>query len=145
MISDKLLIFITSWILENTEFEKNRPLRHFLVYLKKKCQIKLVIHQIIVKSKPIISKKGYFFINDLEPEENICDQSIILHEMIHHYQKNSSRSFDLDQRTIWTLQERQAIYYQNLFLISQKRKIMAKDQKMFCNVKVDRIRSAVQI
>ena len=30
--------------------------------------------------------------------------------------------FDLDQRTLWTLQERQAIYYQNLFLISQKRK-----------------------
>ena len=42
--------------------------------------------------------------------------------MVHHYQKNSKRSFDLDERTLWTLQERQAIYYQNLFLISQKRK-----------------------
>ena len=29
---------------------------------------------------------------------------------------------DLDEQTLWTLQERQAIYYQNLFLISQKRK-----------------------
>ena len=69
-----------------------------------------------------VKESGIFFIDDLEPEKNICDQSIILHEMVHHYQKNSSRSFDLDQRTIWTLQERQAIYYQNLFLISQKRK-----------------------
>ena len=67
----------------------------------------------------------------------MCDQSIILHEMIHHYQKNSKRSFDLDQRTLWTLQERQALYYQNLFLISQKRKKMVtRDLKTFYNVKV---------
>ena len=65
----------------------------------------------------------------------MCDQSIILHEMIHHYQKNSKRSFDLDQRTL-TLQERQALYYQNLFLISQKRKNNNKDLKTFYNVKV---------
>ena len=69
-----------------------------------------------------VKSDGIYFINDMEPEENICDQSIILHEMVHHYQKNSKRSFDLDERTLWTLQERQAIYYQNLFLISQKRK-----------------------
>ena len=69
-----------------------------------------------------IKNDGIYYINDLIPEKKMCDQSIILHEMIHHYQKNSKRSFDLDQRTLWTLQERQALYYQNLFLISQKRK-----------------------
>ena len=55
--------------------------------------------------------------------------------MIHHYQKNANRSFDLDEKTLWTLQERQAIYYQNLFLISQKRKNGGKGPKMFFSVR----------
>ena len=70
----------------------------------------------------MLKTKEFFFRDNLSPEDDICHKSIILHEMIHHYQKNSSRSFDLDQKTLWTLQERQALYYQNLFLISQKRK-----------------------
>ena len=35
--------------------------------------------------------------------------------------ESGKRKIDLDEKTIWTLQERQALYYQNLFLISQKR------------------------
>jgi hypothetical protein len=42
--------------------------------------------------------------------------------LVHHYQKNSGKKIDLDKKTLWTLQERQALYYQNLFLISEKRK-----------------------
>ena len=40
--------------------------------------------------------------------------------MIHHYQKNHDKKIDLDDRTLWTLQERQAIFYQNLFLLQAK-------------------------
>ena len=29
--------------------------------------------------------------------------------MVHHYQKNDDRVIELDERTLWTLQERQAI------------------------------------
>ena len=68
-----------------------------------------------------VKESGIFYIDSLKPEENICDRSIILHELVHHYQKNDDRVIDLDEHTLWTLQERQAIYYQNLFLISQKR------------------------
>ena len=68
-----------------------------------------------------IKNEGIFYRDNLVPDNNICHLSIILHEMVHHYQKNSNRTFDLDERTLWTLQERQALYYQNLFLISQKR------------------------
>ena len=42
--------------------------------------------------------------------------------MVHHYQKNLSGDFDLDEQTMWTLQERQALFYQNLFLYQQKTK-----------------------
>ena len=68
-----------------------------------------------------VKDSGIFYIDKMQPEKDICDKSIILHEMVHHYQKNDDRVIELDERTLWTLQERQAIYYQNLFLISQKR------------------------
>ena len=69
-----------------------------------------------------VKDSGIFYIDKLNPSDDICDQSIILHELFHHYQKNRLTNIDLDEQTLWTLQERQAIYYQNLFLISQKRK-----------------------
>ena len=34
-----------------------------------------------------IKNDGIYYINDLIPESKMCDQSIILHEMVHHYQK----------------------------------------------------------
>ena len=123
MISNNLLAFLTSWIIENTEFNKKIDPPEFFslslvemsdkaCYSSDNCRVKAYY----------VKSEGIYFINELSPEENICDQSIILHEMVHHYQKNSKRSIDLDEATLWTLQERQALYYQNLFLISQKRK-----------------------
>ena len=123
MISNNLLAFLTSWIIGNTEFNKKIDPPEFFslsqiemsdkaCYSSDNCRVKAYY----------IKSEGIYYINELSPEENICDQSIILHEMVHHYQKNSKRSFDLDEATLWTLQERQALYYQNLFLISQKRK-----------------------
>ncbi|PDH55940.1 MAG: hypothetical protein CNE97_02530 [alpha proteobacterium MED-G10] len=123
MISEKLLVFLTSWIIENTEFSKKIDAPQFFALSQTEMSQKACFSSDNCKVKAYYVKSdGIYFINDMEPEKNICDQSIILHEMVHHYQKNSKRSFDLDERTLWTLQERQAIYYQNLFLISQKRK-----------------------
>ena len=34
-----------------------------------------------------IENDGIYFIDELLPESKMCDQLIILHEMIHHYQK----------------------------------------------------------
>ena len=45
-----------------------------------------------------VKNEGIFFRDNLNPQENIYDLSIILHEMIHHYQKNSKKSFDLDEK-----------------------------------------------
>ena len=137
MISEKLLIFLTSWIIENTEFEKKIDPPNFYSLTKTEMSEKACYSSDNCKVKAYyIKNDGIYYINDLIPEEEMCDQSIILHEMIHHYQKNSKRTFDLDQRTLWTFQERQAIYYQNLFLISQKRKMITKVLRTFYSVKV---------
>jgi|TARA_B100000287_G_C20628020_1_gene778632 hypothetical protein len=122
MVSESLIAFLTSWIIGNTEFnEKVAPPKIFMLtksemskkacYSSKNCRVKAYY----------VKNEGIFLRDNLSPEKNICDKSIILHEMIHHYQKSVDRSFDLDEKTLWTLQERQALYYQNLFLISQKR------------------------
>ena len=122
MIKEKLVLFLTSWIIDNTEFNKKINPPEFFRLTKDQMSEKACYSSENCKVKAYyVKESGIFFINDLKPEKDICDQSIILHEMIHHYQKNSKRSFDLDEKTLWTLQERQALYYQNLFLISQKR------------------------
>ena len=123
MISKTLLFFLSTWIIENTEFKKKIENPNLYKLSQKEMADKACFSSDNCKVKAYyIKNDGIYYINDLIPEKKMCDQSIILHEMIHHYQKNSKRSFDLDQRTLWTLQERQALYYQNLFLISQKRK-----------------------
>ena len=88
MISKALVSFITTWILSNTEFsEKVSPPEFFSLsqnemsdkacYSSDNCKVKAYY----------VKNEGIFFRDNLDPENNICDQSIILHEMIHHYQK----------------------------------------------------------
>lgn len=123
MISEKLLAFLTMWIIENTEFSKKIFAPQFIKLTIQEMSDKACFSSENCKVKAYYIKEGkIFYIDNLKPEKKICDQSIILHELIHHYQKNSGKKIDLDEKTLWTLQERQALYYQNLFLISQKRK-----------------------
>ena len=119
MISKKLLIFLSSWIIENTEFKQKIEDPIFFRLTEKEMSDKACFSSKNCRVQAYYVKDtGIFY---MQPEKDICDKSIILHEMIHHYQKNDDRVIDLDEKTLWTLQERQAIYYQNLFLISQKR------------------------
>ena len=127
MITETLTIFLISWILENTEFKDKIDDPLFFKLTKNEMSDKACFSSKKCKVKAYYVKdSGIYYIDTLDPENNICDRSIILHEMVHHYQKNNSRAFDLDESTVWMLQERQAIYYQNLFLLSQKR---ANNQK----------------
>ncbi len=122
MISETLIAFLSSWIIENTEFKEKIENPFFFKLSEKQMSDKACFSSENCRVKAYYVKNdGIFYINTLEPENNICDTSIILHEMVHHYQKNDDRVIELDETTLWTLQERQAIYYQNLFLISQKR------------------------
>ena len=122
MISETLITFLTGWIIENTEFKKevSNPSFYSLSEVEMSDKACFSSNNCRVKAY-YVKDQGIFYRNNLLPEKNVCDKSIILHEMIHHYQKNSKRKIDLDEKTIWTLQERQALYYPNLFLISQKR------------------------
>ena len=123
MISEKLITFLTMWIIDNTEFSKKISAPQFVKLNNQEMSKKACFSSQNCKVKAYYIKEGQiFYIDKLEPEKKICDQSIILHELIHHYQKNSGKKINLDEKTLWTLQERQALYYQNLFLISQKRK-----------------------
>lgn len=122
MISKTLLIYLSSWIIENTEFKTKIDDPKFFILSQQEMSEKACFSSDNCKVKAYYVKdNGIYYIDRLEPEKNVCDKSIILHELVHHYQKNSDRAIQLDERTLWTLQERQAIYYQNLFLISQKR------------------------
>ena len=123
MITQSLLLFLTSWIIENTEFTKKveDPKIFFLTaeqmskkacFSAKNCRVQAYY----------VKNEGIYLIEGLNPEEDVCHKSIVLHELVHHYQKSSNKEFDLDKQTLWTLQEKQAIFYQNVFLFQQKEK-----------------------
>ena len=93
MVSEKLIIFLTSWIIENTEFDKKIDPPDFFSLTKNEMSDKACYSSNNCKVKAYyIKNDGIYFIDELLPESKMCDQSIILHEMIHHYQKNSKRS-----------------------------------------------------
>ena len=122
MITKTLITILTAWIISNTEFSIELDPPPFFKLTKKEMSDNACYSSENCRVKAYyVKNEGIFYRDNLLPDNNICDLSIILHEMVHHYQKNSNRTFDLDERTLWTLQERQALYYQNLFLISQKR------------------------
>ena len=136
MTIDKLLVFLTAWILENTEFDKKVDNPEFYILNKQEMSDKACFSEENCRVKAYyIKDSGIYYINELDPLNDICDQSIILHELIHHYQKNRNKKMDLDEQTLWTLQERQALYYQNLFLIHRKELTGIKDLKMYFNVR----------
>ena len=123
MITETLLAALTSWIIGNTEFTSElKPPKFFTLtsnqmskkacFSDKNCRVKAYY----------VKNEGIYYINNLKPNVDVCDRSIILHELIHHYQKNQDKSIPLDEHTLWTLQERQAIFYQNVFLYQQKEK-----------------------
>lgn len=123
MISKTLMIFLTSWILENTEFKKKLEFPNIRVLTSEKMADKACYSSKVCRVKAYyVKEEGMYLIDELNPEEKVCDRSIVLHELVHHYQKNLSGDFDLDEQTMWTLQERQALFYQNLFLYQQKTK-----------------------
>ena len=89
MISEKLIIFLTSWIIENTEFDKKLDPPKFFSLTQNEMSDKACYSSNNCKVKAYyIKNDGIYFIDELVPSQ-MCDQSIILHEMIHHYQKNS--------------------------------------------------------
>ena len=123
MISETLLAALTSWIIGNTEFSTKIDPPEFFILTSNEMSKKACFSDNKCRVKAYYVKdEGIYYIKDLKPNLNVCDRSIILHELIHHYQKNQKKSIQLDQHTLWTLQERQAIFYQNVYLYQQKQK-----------------------
>ena len=123
MITQTLLLFLTSWIIENTEFEKKVKNPNFFFISQEEMSKKACFSSGNCRVQAYyVEKEGIYLINKLNPEDDVCHKSIVLHELIHHYQKSSNKKFDLDEKTLWTLQEKQAIFYQNVFLFQQKEK-----------------------
>ena len=123
MITQALLFFLTSWIIENTEFTKKVENPEIFFVTKEEMSKKACFSSENCRVQAYyVEAEGIYLIDKLNPEKDVCHKSIILHELIHHYQKSSNKGIDLDEKTLWTLQEKQAIFYQNVFLFQQKEK-----------------------
>ena len=89
MISETLLAALTSWIIGNTEFSTKIDPPEFFILTSNEMSKKACFSDNKCRVKAYYVKdEGIYYINDLKPNLNVCDRSIILHELIHHYQKN---------------------------------------------------------
>ena len=80
MISQKILTFLTIWIIENTEFSNKISAPQFVKLNNQEMSEKACFSSENCKVKAYYIKEGkIFYIDYLEPEKKICDQSIILH------------------------------------------------------------------
>ena len=61
---------------------------------------------------------------DMDPVTDICDQSILLHEIVHLLQQRDGRFVDLDETTSKHRREMEALLIQNNFLREHGRRIL---------------------
>tara|TARA_B100001057_G_C22565110_1_gene838879 strand:- start:260 stop:655 length:396 start_codon:yes stop_codon:yes gene_type:complete len=104
MISKKLITFLLQWISLNTDYDAS----------KFDFRLKIVesneLQQIVCGGKcPVLGffSKEYGILLVEMNFENICNQSILLHEMIHSFQERSLEN---------VFKEKEAYYLQNKFL-----------------------------
>lgn len=57
---------------------------------------------------------------DLDPEGNVMDRSILLHELVHHRQDASGRFNHLGEAERWHAREREAFAIQRAYLATQQ-------------------------
>ena len=76
MISETLIAFLSSWIIENTEFKEKIENPFFFKLSEKQMSDKACFSSENCRVKAYYVKNdGIFYINTLEPENNICDTS----------------------------------------------------------------------
>lgn len=104
MISKKLITFLLQWISLNTDYDAS----------KFDFRLKIIesseLQQIVCGGKcPVLGffSKEYGILLVEMNFENICNQSILLHEMIHSFQERSLEN---------VFKEKEAYYLQNKFL-----------------------------
>ena len=86
-----------------------------------------------------IKNDGIYFIDELVPESKMCDQSIILHEMIHHYQKTQKDLLILIKEHSGLSKKDKPFIIKIYSLFLKKEKMITRGLKMFYSVKADLI------
>tara|TARA_B100000989_G_scaffold291556_1_gene266165 strand:+ start:1302 stop:1691 length:390 start_codon:yes stop_codon:yes gene_type:complete len=111
MISKSLIVFLLSWISDNTSYNaKNFDTKIFLVeseeIQRKACKGKCPIVAFYKKNEAI-------YITKMDFENSLCNRSILIHEMIHTFQKDNMQN---------VFKEREAYQLQNKFLFEESKK-----------------------
>ena len=123
MISEKLITLLTAFILNNTEFEEKLSPPEFITLSKEKMSDKACFSSKNCKVKAYYVKEGkIFYIDSMRPESNVCDKSIILHELVHHYQKNSGKKIDLDEKNFMDSSRKTGFILSKSFFDFRKKK-----------------------
>lgn len=122
---NEIILSLILWISSNTEYldVSVKPEIEFLkqtelaeLACKRPCEI--------LAYTPKGSKSLIYLSETINPEKNICDKGILLHELIHIFQNKKNIYPDFDEKTRKHMMEMEALVMQNRFLSSYGKKIL---------------------
>ena len=122
---NELLVTLLLWITTNTEF-KDLNFKPNIEFISQQELSDLVCEKPceILAYTPNEPKNKIFLVNTLEPLSNVCDRGILLHELIHVFQKYAGKFENYEERTRKHMREMQALVNHNRFLSEYGKKIL---------------------
>ncbi|MDC3091030.1 hypothetical protein OA848_01430 [Rickettsiales bacterium] len=122
---NEVILALILWITSNTEYIK--PEKEISVeFIQQEELSKIACGKPceIMAYTPKSEKYKIYLINTMDPQNNVCDQGILMHEIIHVLQEQNDFANDYDEQTKKHLREMNALVNHNIFLSQFGKKIL---------------------
>ena len=122
---NELIVALLIWITSNSDYKN--PQKEINVEFLKQSQLSELACKRdceILAYTPIEPKYKIYLSDKLNPNENICDRGILLHEIIHVLQEEQKKFSENDERTRKHLREMEALVNHNIYLSQFGKKIL---------------------
>lgn len=122
---NELIAALILWITSNTSFIELKVKPEVIFLNKEKLNEKACGRPCqIFAYTPENSKKIVYLIDSLKPKSDVCDQGILLHELIHVFQNNNGKFSEYENNTKKHMREMEALVLQNRYLSNFGKKIL---------------------
>ena len=122
---NELIVALILWITTNTNYT-NPDFKINVEFVEQNKLSELACGRPceIMAYTPDKPKRTIYLVKSLNPEKNICDRGILLHEIIHVLQNETTNFDEYDEKTKKHLKEMDALVNHNIYLSHHGKKIL---------------------
>ena len=122
---NEVIVALILWITSNTEYTKpEKNINIEFIEQEKLSEVACGKPCEIIAYTPKNERYKIYLINTMKPQSNVCDQGVLLHEIIHVIQEQENFADDYDEQTKKHLREMNALVNHNIFLSQFGKKIL---------------------